>query len=95
MTLNSKEGTTLKELDQNISDFDLDSCGSIDKSLFNDDKINAMLMESFYKTKSQVNNSFDSKDTVSVGGLENDDGDTRNIFGAGVDIDKIIQKNEH
>ena len=51
------------------------------------------LNESLIKSLAKFNNSYDSKDTVSLGDIDIDDNmvDTENIFGADLDIDKIIR----
>ena len=45
------------------------------------------------RSLAKFNNSYDSKDTVSLGDIDIDDNmvDTENIFGADLDIDKIIR----
>ena len=49
--------------------------------------------ESLLKTLSRVNNSFDSKDTVSLSEIDLDESfvDTSKVFGGNLDIEKIIQ----
>ena len=51
------------------------------------------LNESLLKTVSRVNNSFDSKDTVSLSEIDMDESmiDTNKVFGGNLDIDQIIR----
>lgn len=71
----------------------------IEKSETTDEHNNASnskldyLNESLLKSITRFNNSDDSKDTVSIGDIDIDEsiGDSSYVFGADLDIDKIIR----
>lgn len=52
----------------------------------------ADMFDTFMKTKEKINSSFDSKDTISIAGSE--DNELHNVFGGDIDIDQLIRRHQ-
>lgn len=78
----------LQEIDSNSSKLDLLSSSN--------DQIIKLLKQSIIKPSSNLNDSTDSKETISLNGRETDESpnsiDHANVFGGGIDIDMLIQR---
>ena len=59
----------MHSLDQQILELDSEQSLTMDNQCNENERISAMFLESFSKTQSQLDNSFDSKDTVSLSGF--------------------------
>lgn len=91
LSFHKRKNSILSIIDHKLNEIDSESSRTIDNASVQNEQLTAKLA-SIVNGRSQLDNSFDSKDTLSIC-ITDDWGETKNIFGD-VDIDQLVNSKQ-